>query len=96
MPPEREAAYLAGAGELAAVLQQRGQHLWVFRHPTEPQQFLEFREAGNAAARSALSTPVEQRLVRMLRGLGTYAPGMDDLWLEVPLTEGRTFATGSE
>ena len=38
----------------------------------------------------------KERLIRALRALGTYAPGADDLWLEVSLTEGRTFVDGSE
>jgi hypothetical protein len=97
VPPEQEAAYLAGAGALAATLRVRGQHLWVFRHPSQPGDFLEFRESGDDAAHTASApTPAEGRLTQALRDLATYAPGMDDLWLEVSLTEGRTFVDGSE
>ena len=97
VPPAGEAAYLAGAAELAATLRVRGQHLWVFRHPTEPGAFLEFRESGDAEAHTASApTPTEERLTRALRTLASYAPGVDDLWLEVSLTEGRTFVDGSE
>jgi len=48
-------------------------------------------------AHSAVApTDAEERLIRALRALGSYAPGADDLWLEVSLTEGRTFVDGSE
>ncbi len=95
--PAREAEYLAAAGRLAAALRVRGQHLWVFRHPAEPGAFLEFRESASEVAHAAVApTDAEERLIRALRALGTYAPGADDLWLEVSLTEGRTFVDGSE
>lgn len=97
VPPAREADYLAGAGRLAAALRVRGQHLWVFRHPNEPGAFLEFRESASDVAHTAAApTDAEARLTRALRALGSYAPGADDLWLEVSLTEGRTFVDGSE
>ena len=97
VPPEREGEYLAAAGRLAAALRVRGQHLWVFRHPSEPGAFLEFRESASDVAHAAVApTDAEERLTRALRALGSYAPGADDLWLEVSLTEGRTFVDGSE
>lgn len=97
VPPGQERAYLRAAGELAAALRVRGQHLWVFRHPTRTDAFLEFREAGSDAEHTAAApTPAEERLTRALRVLGAYAPGADDRWVEVSLTEGRTFVDGSE
>jgi len=97
VPPAGEAAYLASAAELAAALRVRGQHLWVFRHPSQPGAFLEFRESGDAEAHTvSVPTPTEERLTRALRALASSAPGADDLWLEVSLTEGRTFVDGSE
>ena len=74
VPPEQEAAYLAGAGALAATLRVRGQHLWVFRHPSRPGDFLEFRESGDDAAHTASApTPAEGRLTQALRDLATAA-----------------------
>jgi hypothetical protein len=56
----------------------------VFRHPDRPGQFLEFRESADGAAHSALApTPDEAGLIGALRGIGSYGPGADDLWLEV-------------
>jgi len=86
VPTAREEEYLVTIGQLAAALQERGHHLWVFRHPGLPGEFLEFREAGSAASHSAVApTPAESALIRTLRGLGTYAPGADAVWLEVTL-----------
>jgi hypothetical protein len=97
VPAGQERAYLRAAGELAAALRVRGQHLWLFRHPTRTDAFLEFRESGSDAVHTASApTPAEARLTRALRALGAYAPEADDLWLEVPLTEGHTFVDGSE
>jgi len=88
VPTAREGEYLATVGQLAAALQKRGQHLWVFRHPELPGEFLEFREAGSAATHAAVApTPAESALIRTLRGLGTYAPGADAVWLEVTLPD---------
>lgn len=97
VPPAEEAAYLAAAGELAAALKIRGQHLWVFRHPARPGAFLEFRESAVAHEHTVSApTSTEARLARALRAFGTCEPGSDDLWTEVSLTEGRTFVDGSE
>ena len=94
----RQAEYLAAAGELAAALRVRGQHLWVFRHPTEPGRLPGVPRVGRDGEPIApwRPTDAEARLIRALRALGSYAPGADDLWLEVSLTEGRTFVDGSE
>ncbi len=88
VPPAREGAYLATLGQLASELAQRGQHLWVFRRPDHPGEFLEFRESADAAAHSAVvPTPGEATLVRALRGVADYESGADDLWLEVSLAD---------
>jgi len=85
---EREGEYLAVLGRLASELGSRGHHLWAFRHPTEPGTYLEFHEAGDPGAHASVApTPREAELRRTLRGIGAYAPGADDLWLEVPLAE---------
>ena len=88
VPTAREGEYLALAGRLAALLKARGQHLWVFRHPDRPGAFLEFRESADGAAHSALTpTPDEAALLDALRGVGSYDPGADELWLEVSLPD---------
>lgn len=88
VPKAREGEYLRLAGRLAALLRARGQHLWVFRHPDRPGQFLEFRESADGAAHPALApTPDEAGLIGALRGLASYGPGADDLWLEVSLPD---------
>lgn len=84
--PADEAAYLEGAAELAAELGRRGQHLWVFRHPSEPSRFLEFRESGDASAHVDVApTPTEASLRRALHRLGTYESVTAAPWLEVSL-----------
>jgi len=94
--PADEAAYRAAAAALAAELERRGQHLWLFRHPTDAGQFLEFREAGDGAAHTAMApTPSEARLTGVLRTLGASAPDAGVLWIEVPLAEGPPPADGS-
>jgi hypothetical protein len=91
----RQAEYLAGAAALAAALKARGQHFWVFRHPSRPGAFLEFREAADGAAHvSVAPTPAEARLGDALRALATADPDADVLWLEVPLAGAGVAATG--
>jgi hypothetical protein len=93
--PVHETDYLAGAAGLAAALAARGQHFWLFRHPSRPGLFLEFREAADASAHStAEPTPAEARLGRALRALATADPDADVLWLEVPLAAADPSAAG--
>jgi hypothetical protein len=88
VPTAREGEYLALAGRLAALLEARGQHLWVFRHPDRPGHFLEFRESADGAAHSARTpTADEAGLIGALRGVASYGPGADDLWLDVSLPD---------
>ena len=95
VPPADEASYIARAAALADELRKRGHHLWVFRHPTRPGAFLEFRETAEATGHTAAApTPAEARLTAVLRALGAADPGADDLWLEVPLAEGSPPAAG--
>ncbi len=89
VPPDREAEYLAGAAALAAELGRRGQHLWLFRHPRAPGCFLEFREAADGAAHTAVApTPEEARLAARLASLARRDDGADALWSEVALAKG--------
>lgn len=85
----REPEYLAGAAALAAALAARGQHFWVFRHPTRPGAFLEFHEAADRAAHLA-----EAPLVAGLRAVAPADPDADLIWLEVPLAGARASTDG--
>ncbi|MFI5236206.1 MAG: hypothetical protein ACHQXA_10880, partial [Gemmatimonadales bacterium] len=80
--PERESEYLATAGDLARALEQRGQHLWVFRSDTDPGTFIEFSESPSAASHRTRASrlPKEQRLEARLRALASYAPDAWALW----------------
>jgi hypothetical protein len=89
----REAEYLEIIGRLAALATKRGQHLWVFRHPTRAGQFLEFSESASEMSHRTRASRVgqEMRLESALRSMVTYAPDSWELWAEVPL---GTLATG--
>jgi hypothetical protein len=89
--PGHEAEYLRVAGELAARLGSRGEHLWVFRARDQSGVFLEFREAGSSdRCPGEPATEAERGLDARLRQIGHYADG-DVLWEEAAigtLTEG--------
>ena len=80
-----DAEYLAAVGELARLAAARGWHLWVFRRPGRPGQYLEFSESGSPERhRSVASRPEdEQRLEERIRAVAEYEPGAWDLWEEV-------------
>jgi hypothetical protein len=84
--PEMEEGYLATVRELAALIERRGQHLWVFRSSRAPHTYLEFSEAPSAAAHRlhASRSAEELELESRLRALATYAPESWDLWEEIP------------
>jgi len=84
--PEHADEYLQLIHQLAAIGEDRGQHIWVFRNLGNPGMFLEFSESRNALThRSRASrTDLEQRLERRLREIATYGAGAWDLWQEVP------------
>ena len=84
--PEHAGEYLELIHQLAAIGEERGQHLWVFRSMAHPGMFLEFSESRTELThRSRASrTDLEGRLERRLREICTYAPGAWDLWEEVP------------
>jgi len=81
----QEAAYLAAVGELAALHEARGRHLWVFRRPGEAGLFLEFSESREAASHRAVAEPPadEQAIESRIRAVAQYEPGSWDLWEEV-------------
>jgi len=88
VPTAGEGAYLALIGKLAGLLEARGQHLWIFRHPDRPGVFLEFRESADAAAHVAVAPTTEEAdLMRALHGVASYDADTDDLWLEVSLED---------
>jgi len=82
----REAEYLDTVRKLAALASQRGQHLWVFRHPGRRGQFLEFSESASEMSHRSRASRIgeESKLEARLQSLATYAPDAWDLWEEVP------------
>ena len=83
--PADQATYLAAIRELASLAEARGWHLWLFRHPTERELFLECSESRSAsthrtaAGRSADEAALEARI----RAVARYEPGAWELWEEV-------------
>ena len=85
VPLDDQAAYLAAVRELAALAERHGWHLWVFRHPTELELFLECSESRSAEThRTAPGRPAdEQALEARIRALAHYETGAWELWEEV-------------
>jgi len=82
-----ETAYLAALEELAARLRARGESLWLFRHPTLRDTFLEFSESPSPDQHRtrAARDPAETALELRLRSLAAYTKDAWVLWQEVPL-----------
>ena len=80
-------AYLATLGKLGSRIRARGGSLWLFRHPTLADSFLEFSESDSPGThRSRVpGDPAEAALELQLRGLAAYPPDAWTLWEEVPL-----------
>ncbi len=89
VPRAREADYLATLAQLAARLKVRGEHLWLFRDPGAPGEFLEFRESSGAAPGRTRRAPdtEESALGRRLETIAAYAPESRRRWEEVSLEE---------
>lgn len=87
--PGNEAAYLVALRELARGLRERGQRLWVFRHPLRPGSYLECSEGRDPVSHRAGTAPdpALEPLERRLRSLAVYSPEAWDLWTEVSLEE---------
>jgi hypothetical protein len=85
-----EPEYLTALGELASRLRGRGESLWLFRHPTRPDTFLEFSESASAERHRsrAAQSQEEAALEVRLRSLAAYASDAWVLWEEVPLERG--------
>jgi hypothetical protein len=79
-----EAEYLAAVRELAALVESRGQHLWIFRRREEQGLFLECTESRSAETHRAVAQRPddERRLEERIRAVATYEPGAWDLWEE--------------
>jgi len=79
-----ETDYLAAVSELAALIEARGQHLWVFRRPDQPGLFLECSESRSAETHRAVAERPddELRLEKRIRAVATYEPDAWDLWEE--------------
>jgi hypothetical protein len=83
--PGRDAEYLTAVRDLAALVERRGQHLWVFRRRSEPGLYLECSESRSAESHRAVVTDRpedERRLEERIRAVATYEPGAWDLWEE--------------
>jgi hypothetical protein len=91
VPAENEAEWLSVVARLAALLEKRGQHLWVFRAERDPGHWLEFSESGDRAThRSVAERTVEElTLEARLREIATYERDASALWAEVPLPKER-------
>jgi hypothetical protein len=83
-------AYLAALGALAVSLQARGQSVWLFRHPTLRDSFLEFSESASPETHRSRAPrdPAEAALELRLRGLAAYADDAGTLWEAVPMQKG--------
>jgi hypothetical protein len=84
---EAEPAYVAALADLAERLAQRGQSVWLFRHPVLSGTFLEFSESATAEQhRSRAARPADEAMLEdRLRSLATYSSDATVLWEEVPL-----------
>lgn len=71
--------------ELADLAERHGWHLWIFRHPTEREVFLECSESRSPEShRTAAGRPAdEQALEQRIRAVAEYEPRAWELWEEV-------------
>jgi len=88
VPVARRTEWLAAVEELAGILKQRGQHLWVFHAESDPELWLEFSESGDRPDHRsvAVATPEVAALERRLREIAIYDADASVLWTEVPLS----------
>ncbi len=80
-----EPEYLAAVGELAALHEARGRHLWVFRRAGVRGSFLECSESRSVETHRVTGEPPadERRIEARLRAVAHYDAGTQDLWEEV-------------
>ena len=83
--PADQATYLAAVRELSVLAERHGWHLWIFRHPTDGELFLECSESRSPDAhRTASGRPAdEQTLEHRIRTVAEYEPRAWELWEEV-------------
>ena len=86
VPAAVRGEWIGVAGRLARAYAGRGQHMWVFRHPGDPELHLEFREGSNAASLAPVSAD-ELALDGRLASLGAYEH-TDVVWESVTLPTG--------
>lgn len=88
VPADRQAEWLAVAAQLAALLEAKGQHLWVFHAEADPERWIEFSESGDRPEHRSVAVATDEvaRLEQRLRELAIYDADASVLWTEVPLT----------
>lgn len=86
VPAGARGEWIGVAGRLARAYAGRGQHLWVFRHPGDPELHLEFREGATAAELAPVGAD-ETALDGRLASLGRYEH-TDVVWESVALPAG--------
>src|SRR6187551_1855932 len=86
VPEAARDEWIGVAGRLSRAYAGRGQHMWVFRHPRDPELHLEFREGSTAAALAPVSSD-EIALDGRLASLGSYEH-TDVVWESVTLPTG--------
>ena len=89
VPAGHEVEWRETVARLAAHLERRGQHLWVFRAEQDAEQWLEFSESADRTSHRTVAdrTVEELTLEARLRALATYDAGASALWTEVPLSK---------
>ncbi|HET7423581.1 MAG TPA: hypothetical protein VFJ92_08470 [Gemmatimonadales bacterium] len=80
-----QATYLAAVRELATLAEGHGWHLWVFRHPTDRELFLECSESRSPESHRSVSvrSADEQAVEERIRAVAEYEPRAWELWEEV-------------
>ena len=86
VPDGVRAEWIVAAGRLSRHYAARGQHVWVFRHPGDPELHLEFREA-SSREQLAPAAAEEVALDARLASLGRYEH-TDVVWESVSLPTG--------
>jgi hypothetical protein len=80
-----QTTYLAAVRELATLAERHGWHLWVFRHPTDRELFLECSESRSPESHRSVSgrSADEQAVEERIRAVAEYEPRAWELWEEV-------------
>jgi hypothetical protein len=80
-----QTTYLAAVRELAVLAERHGWHLWIFRHPTDRELFLECSESRSPESHRSVSgrSADEQAVEERIRAVAEYEPRAWELWEEV-------------